>query len=145
MELEEMLAALEEKDTARAYAVLKELEALSERSDILCPYAGHFAEMACDSRYVMRVRGFRLLCRQCRWEQCEDFPRLLESAMGILQDEKPTAVRQALAALTEVAQLRPELREMIRRFVLQMDCRGYKDSVQGLILKDRERLLEIAR
>ena len=145
MEPEEMLAALEEKDTAYAYVVLKELEALSERSDILCPYAGHFAEMVCDSRYVMRVRGFRLLCRQCRWERCEDFPRLLESAMGILQDEKPTAVRQALAALTEVVQLRPELREMIRKAVLQMDCRVYKDTVQGLILKDRERLLEIAR
>ena len=39
----------------------------------------------------------------------------IDEALLILKDEKPTAVRQALAALAEIVTYKPELRENGKR------------------------------
>lgn len=102
MDVERTLTALTGKDTKQAYGMLLELERLSEASDCLYPEARRFADMVRSSRYAVRVRGFRLLCKQARWDGSGTLDWELEEALSILQDlqdEKPTAVRQALAAL----------------------------------------------
>ena len=47
--------------------------------------------------------------------------RCLDRALAILDDEKPTAVRQALAALLDVAPYKPELWPVIRVRLETMD------------------------
>ena len=60
-----------------------------------------------------------------------------------LHDEKPTVVRQCIAALHEVALYRPELCGEIREELNRIDVNRYKDSMSGLILKDIGQLLTV--
>ncbi len=141
MDIEIMMAKLHGKATKENYAALVELERCSEQSNVLYPYIGMFLEMIGSEKYEIRVRGFRLLCKQARWDTEHRIDENLDAALTILDDEKPTVVRQALAALHDVIPYKKELHEAIRARVSEMDCFRYKETMQGLILKDMQALL----
>lgn len=142
MNLDLLLSALTAKDTKQAYGALLELERLSEETDDLYPYTERFADLAADKAYAVRVRGFRLFCKQARWDGDGVIDRHLEQAIAILGDEKPTAVRQALAALMDLVPYKQALWPAIRQQVAAVDITRYKDSMAPLIEKDIRRLWE---
>ena len=141
MELNLLLSMLTAKDTKQGYATFLELERLSEESDDLYPYTERFADMVNDRAWAARCRGFRLFCKQARWDTEGVIDRDLDRTLAILEDEKPTAVRQALAALLDMAPYKRELWPVIRKRVETMDLSCYKDSMAPLIKKDIEKLL----
>ena len=105
------------------------------------PFTEQFTEMVADKAWAIRCRGFRLFCKQARWDEDGVIDRCLDRALVILEDEKPTAVRQALAALLDVVPYKRELWPAIRQRVEAMDLTRYKDSMSPLIEKDIQRLL----
>ena len=141
MELDVLLSLLTAKDTKQSYDAFLELERLSEESDDLYPYTERFADMVSDRAWAVRCRGFRLFCKQARWDTDGVIDCCLDRALAILEDEKPTAVRQALAALLDVVPHKPELWPVIRVRLETMDLSRYKDSMSPLIQKDMETLL----
>ena len=142
MEQDILLSMLTAKDTKQAYGAFLELERLSEETDDLYPFTEQFAEMVLDKAWAVRCRGFRLFCKQARWDGDGVIDRHLDRTLAILKDEKPTAVRQALAALLDMAPYKPELWPVIRQRVEAMDWNRYKDSMAPLIQKDIQRLLD---
>ena len=141
MDIETMLSMQSGKATKENYAALVELEQCSEQSNVLYPYIGMFLEMIGSEKYEIRVRGFRLLCKQARWDTEHMIDENLDAVLTILKDEKPTVVRQALAALHGVLPYKKELHGVIRAHILEINCFQYKDTMQGLILKDIQSLL----
>lgn len=81
---------------------MQELERISDETGALYGHTAEFADMIKSDKYVLRVRGFRLFCRQARWDKDYVLDENIDEALLILKDEKPTAVRQALAALAEI-------------------------------------------
>ena len=142
MDAERMLSVLTVKDTKQGYGAFLELERLSEESDDLYPYTERFADMVSDRAWAVRCRGFRLFCKQARWDGDGIIDRCLDRTLAILEDEKPTAVRQALAALGDVVPYKKELWTIIRERVEAVDLSRYKDSMAPLIEKDIRRLLD---
>lgn len=142
MDVELMLPLLLGKDTRQAFAVLRELERLSEESDALYPDTARFADMVKSGAYAVRVRGFRLLCKQARWDTENVLDRYMEDALSILEDEKPTAVRQALTALRDVVPYKRALWPLIRQRAEAIDVTRYKDTMWGLLEKDVQELLD---
>lgn len=114
MDIDLILSMLQSKNTKQAYGTLLKLERLSEESDILYPHTVRFAEMAGSDQYAVRVPGFRLFCKQARWDAENVLDQQMAAALAILQDEKATAVRQALSALREVVPYKKELWEIVR-------------------------------
>lgn len=143
MNLEVNIQRLYEKDTSAIYQLLLELEALSETQNLLYPFFTEFCEMCKSKQYVVRVRGFRLACKQARWDTDEKLEASLPELLHILEDEKPTAVRQALKALEEVARYKPELGKLIADRALAIDCLRYKETMHSLLQKDVRSLLEV--
>ena len=141
MELDILLSTLTAKDTKQAYGAFLELERLSEETDDLYPFTERFAEMVSDRAWAVRCRGFRLFCKQARWDDTGVIDRHLDRALAILEDEKPTAVRQALAALLDVVPYKRALWQTIRQRVEAMDLTRYKDSMAPLIAQDIQTLL----
>ena len=135
------LSVLTAKDTKQAYGAFLELERLSEETDDLYHFTGQFAAMVSDEAWAVRCRGFRLFCKQARWDADGVIDRHLDRVLEILEDEKPTAVRQALAALLDVVPYKQELWPVIRRRLEIMDLSRYKDSMAPLIQKDIQTLL----
>ena len=82
-----------------------------------------------------------MFCRQARWDENGVIDRHLGRALAILEDEKPTAVRQALAALLDVVPYKRTLWPVIRGRLEAMDLSRYKDSMSPLIQKDIQTLL----
>ena len=141
MELAILLSMLTAKDTKGGYGAFLELEHLSEESDDLYPYTERFADMVSDRAWAVRCRSFRLFCKQARWDDDGIIDCCLDRALVILEDEKPTAVRQALAALLDMVPYKRELRPVIRARVEAMDLSRCKDSMEPLIRKDIQTLL----
>lgn len=141
MDVEELMVLLTDKDKQQAYEALQALERISEQSDVLYSYTRQFAAMVKSEQYMLRVRGFRLFCKQARWDKEEVMDETIVQVLTILQDEKPTAVRQALAALQEVVRYKPALWEPIAKAVGSVDVYRYKDSMRSLLEKDMQALL----
>ena len=142
MELDILMSILTAKDTKQGYGAFLELERLSEETDDLYPFTEQFTEMVADKAWAIRCRGFRLFCKQARWDEDGVIDRCLDRALVILEDEKPTAVRQALAALLDVTPYKRELWPAIRQRVEAIDLMHYKDSMAPLIEKDVQKLLD---
>lgn len=140
MEIKRKIESLEEGDTKSAYENLKELEAISEQKNVLYPYMDKFISMLNSEKYVIRVRGFRLLCKQAKWDTDSKINDNINDILTAVNDEKPTAVRQALKYLKFVVPYKKELNSIIKQAVLKIDCSGYKDTMQPLIKKDIQNL-----
>ena len=140
----ELLATLTGSDNRQAYAALQDLEAISRKSDQLLVKMPVFAEMVTSKRSFVRVRGFRLLCQQAKWDQEGELDCLLPVALAILADSKPTVLRQALAALHEVVKAKPQLRQLIVQQTAVIDCSKFnQETMAPLIEKDIAELQQL--
>jgi thioester reductase-like protein len=138
-----MIQALYEKDTKETYQVLLELEKLSEENNSLYHHTDEFFEMIHSEKYVMRVRGYRLLCKQAKWDTENKFANMIDKILLEVEDEKQTAIRQKLKALEDVAKHKKELHQKIKQKITSIDCSKYRETMQSLIEKDIKNLLAI--
>ena len=89
-----------------------------------------------------RVRGFRMLCAGAKWDTQGVIRENLPQILAQLEDQKPTAVRQCLAALPALVKGRPELTSKICDAVAALDFSGCRDTMRPLLEKDREAFLK---
>lgn len=82
-----------------------------------------------DKSSYVRTRGFILICNQARWVNDGQMEEVFDQMLSMLNDPKPTVVRQCLNALHEVALFQPELSERIENALDEMELSKYKDSI----------------
>lgn len=143
MDIKNRIEYLYDKDTKNVFLNLKELETISDSEDILYPYLDEFISMLKSEKYVIRVRGFRLLCKQAKWDKDNKINKYIEEILSAVDDEKPTAVRQALEYFKYIVIYKKELNNIIREKVLSIDCLKFKDTMRPLIQKDIIELIEL--
>lgn len=139
----EIIEALKDKDDKKAYNFAKEIGARSADTDEYYALFDNFIDMLGDKSSYVRTRGFCLACAQARWDNAGKIDAAFEKMSALLNDEKPTVVRQCLKALHEVALFRPELSDRICAAVNSIKLSNYKDSMSPLIKKDAEELLKM--
>ena len=138
----EMLEALQDRDDKKAYAFSKEIRETSAVSDAYYSYFEDFASLLTAKSSYVRSRGFALCCAQARWDTEGKLQNSLPAMVTLLYDEKPTVVRQCLAALHEVVLFRPELSGKLCEAVKKIDLTRYKNTMAPLIKKDADALLK---
>ena len=136
----DIIAGLQNKKDTEAHQLLLKLEAQSADSDELYGYFDEFLELMKSKSSFVRTRGFRLACAQAKWDVDEKIEKNLDRLLSMLNDQKPTAVRQCLAALHIVVLYKPNLAERIGGNLDTIDLSKYKDSMSPLIQKDIEEL-----
>gem|GEM_PF-5203964 len=142
-ELSDRIKLLYGKSTKEGYVNLQELEVLSEKGDTLYPYSDDFIAMLNDEHNGIRIKGFRLLCKQAKWDSDNKINEAIDDMLAALRDEKPTAVRQALQYLKYVVPYKKELNERIKKAALSIDYLQFKDTMRPLIVKDVQCLLQL--
>ena len=140
-ELNNMIKKLEDKDDKVAYNNLLELEKLAEKSDAIYEYFDIFLEMLDNEKSFIRVRGFRFICKNAKWDKYNKIDDSIDKILQELNDEKTTSVRQCLKAIEEIIMYKPNLKYTIKEKLLKINYLNYKDSMQSLIFKDVEKLL----
>ena len=138
--MEEILSKLRDKNDKAAYEFAKQISSESSASDRYLALIPSLAEMLQDKNSYVRTRAFVLICNQARWANDGQIDAVFDLMLPLLNDPKPTVVRQCLNALHEVVLFRPELSDKIENALAEMDVSKYKDSISPLILKDVEAL-----
>ncbi|MGN0353246.1 MAG: hypothetical protein ACI4ES_16520 [Roseburia sp.] len=139
----EIMEVLKDKDAKKAYEFAKEIGAKSAETNEYYGVFDEFIGLLGEKSSYVRTRGFYLACAQARWDVDGKIAASFEKMSKLLNDEKPTVVRQCLGALHEVVLYRPELSERILKTVKNIDLSQYKDSMTPLIKKDIEELLKM--
>lgn len=141
--MNEIIEKLTAKDEMSAYEYCKQLVVESAQSTEYYKYIEDFAGMLDSKNSYVRTRGFGLICCQARWDDEGKIAAVFERMKPLLNDPKPTVVRQCLASLHEVILYRPEMTDDIVEAVQKIDFSKYKDSMSPLIKKDADELLKI--
>lgn len=135
-----IVTKLKDKDDKAACEYARKLGAESSVSDKYLSMIPEFAAMLDDKNSYVRTRGFGLICNQARWAKEGQIDAVFGQMIPLLNDPKPTVVRQCLGALHEVVSFRPEMETKIERAVAAIDTTKYKDSMSSLIKRDMEAL-----
>ena len=138
-DIQEILCA---KDTKGSYALFLQLEQQAGEAPALFEEYRLYLEMLRSESSYHRVRGFRMLCAGAIWDTQGVIRENLPQILAQLEDQKPTAVRQCLAALPALVKGRPELTSKICDAVAALDFSGCRDTMRPLLEKDREAFLE---
>lgn len=144
-QVDSLIGLLEEKATSEEYKVLQELEQLSEETGLIYCYIDKFINMISNDKYAIRVRGFRLFCKQAKWDMDFIIDENIDIALNILKDQKPTAVRQALTAVLDIVRYKPDLREVVKKAVSNIDYLQYKETMHSLLAKDIDIVLSLIK
>ena len=134
--MEDILRKLTDRNEKASYELAKHIGAESAQSDKYLKMIPMFAELLQDKNSYVRTRAFFLICNQARWANNGQIETILEKMLLLLNDPKPTVVRQCLGALHEVILFRPELSDIIEHAVEEINLSKYKDSMRPLIEKD---------
>ena len=139
--MDDIIERLRDKDEKTAYEFAKRIGIESAESDKYVDMIPAFSEMLDDKNSYVRTRAFMLICNQAKWADNGQIEVIFAQMKALLYDVKPTVVRQCLGALHEVILYRPEMIELIREAVNNIDLSIYKDSMSPLIKKDMDVLL----
>ena len=138
----DLIAGLQSKNHQEAYQLLLLLEKESAESNGLYGSFEDFIGLLNSKSSFVRTRGFRLACAQARWDTEDKLAANLDVLLKMLEDEKPTAVRQCLASLRGVVRCKPQLVSEIEEKLNAMDLGKYQDSMRPLIQADIAALRE---
>lgn len=139
MDIREILCA---KDTKNSYSLFLQLEQQAGEDPALFQEYRLYLEMLRSESSYHRVRGFRMLSAGAKWDTRGVIHENLPQILAQLEDKKPTAVRQCLAALPALVKGRPELTAQVCDAVAALDLSGYRDTMRPLLEKDREAFLK---
>lgn len=138
----DIITKLQSGNNSEAYQLLLLLEQRSAESGELYGCFEDFLGLLNSKSAFVRVRGFRLACAQARWDTEDKLERNLDALLAMLDDPKPAAVRQCLAALGPAVRVKPGLRDRTAARLDRLDLSKYKDSMRPLIEKDIRALRE---
>ncbi len=136
----DIITGLQNKNNNEAYQLLLQLEIQAAESNALYRYFDDFVGLLNSKSSYVRARGFRLACSQAQWDMENRIEGNLDALLCMLDDEKPTAVRQCLAALHAVVLYKPHLAYKIEAKLNMIELSRYKDSMSPLIERDMEEL-----
>ena len=141
MNKEEIFNILYSKETWDIWRDFQEIESSIDKSEMLYEYFDDIKKMLLDEKSHIRMRGFRIICKLSKWDRDNKTNNAIESLLNVLDDEKPTIVRQCLASLNSLLLYKPDLSNKIESKLKNMDLSKYKDSMKPLIQKDIDCIL----
>lgn len=140
--MEEKIKNLYNKNNTIAYQTLLELEAICAESNELYAYFDDILNMIDHPKTFIRVRGFRLICSLAKWDVENKINKNIEVICKALEDENGTSVRQCLEKLKLILLYKFELSDVIENKIRNIALSKYKESMQSLIQKDIDDILE---
>lgn len=84
------------------------------------------------------MQAFRLCCAQAKWDADNKLEYYSDKLLALLNDDKPTVIRQCLFALNTVVLYKPDLCACIEDAYKKLNIAKFKDSMRPLIEKDIE-------
>ncbi len=136
MDKRELLEILCGKDKKETYEKFKNLLANATAENELYEHFDEIAVLLNNERSHVRLRSFVLLCAISSKDADNKIEGVIGDMLRVLDDDKPTVIRQCLSALISLIENKPQLCPAIIKKVNAIDCAKFKDSMRPLIAKD---------
>lgn len=143
MSKDEVFNILYGKEKWDVWRKFQEIENSIEQSKMLYEYFDDITKMLYDKKSYIKMRGFRIICKLSKWDKDNKINGIIDVLLKVLDDEKPTIVRQCLKAIEEIVENKKSLNNKIKEKLLNINYLKYKDSMRSLIFKDVEKILSL--
>lgn len=138
---EERLATLRAGGSKEGCALLAVMLQESRNGSEIYPYMRALLDMLDDANSFVRTRALLLIAANARWDRDYLIDESLEAILSHISDPRPITSRQFIAALPELAEAKPELREEIIRALHDARTESYASSMRPLVEKDIQNAL----
>ena len=142
MNKEEIFNIFYGKEKWDVWRKFQEIENSIEETEMLYRYFDDIKNMLYDEKSYIKMRGFRIICKLSKWDKDNKINDIIDVLLQVLGDEKPTIVRQCLAALNNLLLYKIDLSGKVENKLRSIDLSKYKDSMRPLIKKDIDYILE---
>ena len=142
LNIEDLIIGLKDHDDKKAYECLKKLEEKSSHFPIVYTFFDTFVEMLDSDNSYIRTRGFLLITANAKWDIDNRIDEIIQRLLECTADEKPTTARQCIKVLPTIAKYKPHLKSDIENSLRHINLSKYKESMQTLIIKDIQKVLE---
>ena len=88
------------------------------------------------------MREIRIICKLSKWDNDNKINNIIDILLQVLDDEKPTIVRQCLSSLNNLLLYKIDLSEKVENKLKKLDLSKYKDTMKPLIKKDIDFILK---
>ncbi len=140
MTKEEIFYQLYDKEIAAVWQAFQDIEKSIDQSDFLYQHFDDVQKMLVNEKSFIKMRGFRLICKLSRWDKNNRIEPIIDNLLAVLDDDKPTIVRQCLSALPTLLFYKPQLAQKISHKVKNLNLSKYKDTMRPLIEKDCQQI-----
>ena len=137
----DLYTLLSGKASKENYNLFLQLEQQAQEDPALAEFFSLYLDMLESPKSHIRVRGFRMLCAAAKWIPTDTIQQSLSRILAALEEEKPTALRQCLAALPKIIACHPLLTDRIREALNALNLSRYTNSMVPLIQKDISEIL----
>lgn len=141
MNKEEIFNIFYGKETWDIWRNFEEIESSIDESNFLYEYFDDIKKMLLDEKSHIKMRGFKIICKLSKWDKDNKINNIIDILLQVLDDEKPTIVRQCLSSLNNLLLYKIDLSEKVENKLKNMDLSKYKDSMKPLIQKDIDFIL----
>ena len=142
MSKEEVFDVFYGKEKWEIWNKFKEIENSIEDSNMLYENFDDIKNMISNDKSYIKIRGFRIICKLSKWDKSNKINDSIDNLLQVLDDEKPTIVRQCLSALSNLLLYKVELFDKVEKKLKSMDLSKYKDSMAPLIKQDIDYILK---
>ena len=143
--MEDLIENLYNLDNTIAYSCLKELEKISYSSNEVYKYFDKFVEMLDNKNSYIRTRAIVLISSNAKWDIDNKINLIIDKFLEHIEDEKPITARQCIKSLENIIKYKKELISIIKERLLKVNYLKYEDSMQSLIFKDVEKILDLIK
>ena len=143
--MEDLIENLYNLDNTIAYSCLKELEKISYSSNEVYKYFDKFVEMLDNKNSYIRTRGIVLISSSAKWDIDNKINLIIDKFLEHIEDEKPITARQCIKSLENIIKYKNELGPIIKNKLLKLNYLKYEESMQSLIFKDVEKILDLIK
>ena len=133
----ETFELLLDKNNNVAYKALQLLQKESEERNCVYPYMHRLSDMLDSENSYIRTRGLTLLAYNAKWDKDNKIDEYLKH----ITDIKPITARQCIKLLPIIAEYKPELKNDILSALHKANISIYGDSMQSLVHKDIQKVL----
>lgn len=130
------------KDTKEIYYKFQEIEKSLETTDTLYQYFDEIKEMLLSDKSYIRIRGFRIICGLAKYDKFNKIDTNIDVLLTILDDDKPTIVRQAINSLEKIISYKPNLQKTIKIKLEKINYKKYQSTMSPLIKKDIDNFMK---
>ena len=142
MSKEEIFNIFYGKETWDIWRKFQEIESSIDESKLLYEFFDDIKKMLLDEKSYIKMRGFRIICKLSKWDKDNKINNIIDILLQVLDDEKPTIVRQCLSSLNNLLLYKIDLSEKVENKLKKLDLSKYKDTMKPLIKKDIDFILK---